>query len=93
MKAPTTLKEDVSNNSPYQFLEKNRNKFESMYDQKPETAIAGTKHTITTSENKVIHQKRARKPLKMNFQNPFLRRGKRLRTRRQIYDNRRKHHS
>ena len=33
------------------FLTKqNRDKFESMYAQKPQTAIAGTKHTITTTK-------------------------------------------
>ena len=47
MKAPRRLKYDVSNKFPYQFLEKkkqNKNKFESNYETKPQTAIAGKKH-------------------------------------------------
>ena len=28
-----------------------------MYDKKPQTAIAGTKHTIETNENKRISEK------------------------------------
>ena len=51
MKALKKLKEGVSGTFPYQVLEKkqNRNKLESMYDQKPQTAKAGTNHTITMS--------------------------------------------
>ena len=47
-----------------------------MYDQKPQRAVGGTKHTITTNENEIIHQKRASKPMKLNFQIPLSRRGK-----------------
>ena len=48
MKAPRKLKCDVSNKFPYQLLGKkkqNKNKFESNYETKHQTAIAGTKHT------------------------------------------------
>ena len=55
---------------------KNKNKFESNYDTKPQTAIAGTKHSITTDTNKVIHQKLNSKALQSSFQNPLSRRGK-----------------
>ena len=77
MKTPRKLKCDVSNNFPYKFLEKRqtKNKFESEYQTKPQTAVAGTKHTITTDTNKVIHRKLASKPLPNSFQNPLSRRG------------------
>ena len=70
MKTPRKLKEDVSNKFPYLFLERkqNRNKFESMYENKPQMAVAGTKHTIITDTNKIIHRKRASKPLNQIFQ-------------------------
>ena len=65
MKAPRKLKGDVSNKFPYLFLGKkhNRSKFESMYENKPRTAVAATKHTIVTDTNKIIHRKRIVKPL------------------------------
>ena len=77
MKAPRKLKEDVSNKFPYLFLEKKQNKgtFESAYENKPQTVVAGTNHTITTDENKIIHRKRISKPLNPKFQNPLSRRG------------------
>ena len=77
MKTPRKLKCDVSNNFPYKFLEKRqtKNKFESEYQTKPQTAVAGTKHTITTDTKKVIHRKLASKPLPNSFQNPLSRRG------------------
>ena len=74
MKAPRKLKCDVSNKFPYQFLEKkkqNKNKSESNYETKPKTAIAGTKHTITTDTNKTIHRKLFSNPLPNSFQNPL----------------------
>ena len=54
---------------------RNKNKFESEYDTNPQIAVAGTKHTITTDTNKVIHKKRISKPLPNSFQNPLSRRG------------------
>ena len=77
MKAPRKLKEDVSNKFPYLFLEKkqSKEKFESAYENKPQTAVAGTKHTITTDKNKITHRKRISKPLNPIFQNPLSRRG------------------
>ena len=77
MKTPRKLKCDVSNKFPYQFLEmkQNKNKFESKYETKPQTAVAGTKHTITTETNKTIHRKLISKPLPKTFQNPLSRRG------------------
>ena len=54
MKAPRKLKEDVSNKFPYLFFEKKQSneKIESAYENKPQTAVAGTKHTIKTDKNK-----------------------------------------
>ena len=77
MKAPRKLKEVVSIKFPYLFQEKNvnKNKFESAYDTKPQIALAGTKHTITTDENKIKHRKRMSNPLKSTLQNPLSRRG------------------
>ena len=61
MKTPRRLKEDVGNNFLYLFVEKreSKNKFQSSYDTKPQIAVAGTKQTITTDTNKIIHRKRA----------------------------------
>ena len=69
MKAPRKLECDVSKKFPYQFQKKkqNKNRFESIYETKPQTAIAGTKHTITTDTNKIIHRKLISNPLP----NPF----------------------
>ena len=76
MKTPRKLKEDVSNKFPYFFLERkqNRDKFESMYKNEPQMAVAGTKHTIITDTNKIIHRKRSSKPLSQIYQNPLSRR-------------------
>ena len=80
VKTPRNLKENVSNNFLYQFLEKKRNReyFGSIFDQKPQTAMAGTKHTIATNENEIIHRKRASKSLEINVQNPLSTRGEML---------------
>ena len=66
MKAPGKLKKDVSTNFSYQFQQKkvNKNKFESAYDTKLQITVVGTKHSITTHENKLMHRKRVSKPLK-----------------------------
>ena len=78
MKTPRKLKWDVSNNFPYKFLEtkQNKNKFESGYQSEPQTAIAGTKHTINTDTNKILHRNLVSKPISNSFQNPLSRRGK-----------------
>ena len=77
MKAPCKLKEVVSNKFPYIYIEKkvNKNKFESAYDTKPQIAVAGTKHTITTDKKNIIYRKRVSTLLKSTFQNPLSRRG------------------
>ena len=77
MNAPRKLKEDVRNKFLYLFLEKKRTKikFDSAYEREPQIAISGTKHTILTNENEVIHRKRASKPTNPLFQNPLSRRG------------------
>ena len=78
MKAPRKLKEDVRKNFPYTFLGKkvNKNKFEGASVTKPQTTVAGTKHTFTTGKNEIIHRKRVNKTLKSTVQNPKSRRGK-----------------
>ena len=56
MKAPRKLKCDVGNKFHYQFLKKknqNKNKFESNYETKRQTAIAGTNHTKTTDTKRL----------------------------------------
>ena len=75
MKTPRRLKCDVNNNFKYKFLEKkqNNNKFESKTI--PQTAVAGTKHTISTDTNEIIGRKLISKPLPNSFQNPLSRRG------------------
>ena len=78
MKAPRKLKCDVSNIFLYRFLEKkkqNKNKFESNYETKTQTAVAGTNHTITTDTNKIIHRKLISKSLPNSFHNLLSRRG------------------
>ena len=69
MKTPCTLTCDVSNDLPYKFLEKkkNNNKLDGKYETIPQTAVAGTKHTITTESNKIIHRKLIRKTLPNSF--------------------------
>ena len=60
----------VSKEYPFQFLEKNhsKGKFDSKYQQKVQTAISGTNHTVTTQDNRIIHRKLISKPLKNSFQ-------------------------
>ena len=47
----------------------------SEYQTKPQTAVAGTKHTIITDTNKIFHRKLVSKPLPNSFQNPLSHRG------------------
>ena len=50
---------------PFQFFEKriNKPKFESACSNKLQTAVSGTKHTVTTAENKILHRKHISKPI------------------------------
>ena len=52
-------------NYPFLFLEKKhqKSKFESAYMDKPNIAVSGTKHTVTTPNGRVIHKKGISKPL------------------------------
>ena len=52
-------------NYPLLFLEKKhqKSKFESAYMEKPNIAVSGTKHTVTTPNGRVIHKKCISKPL------------------------------
>ena len=49
----------------FSFLEKKhqRNKFESAYSDKPQLAISGTSHTVTTPDGRIIHRKLISKPI------------------------------
>ena len=47
-----------------------------MFENKRQTAVAGTKHAIVTDTNKIIDRKRISKPLNPIFQNPLSRRRK-----------------
>ena len=49
---------------PIQFFErkKQKGKFESQYSEHLQTAVTGTKHTVTTSDNQIIHCKIISKP-------------------------------
>ena len=57
-------------NYPFLFLEKKhqRNKFESAYSDKPQLAVSGTKHTITTPNGRILHWKMKRKPIPKFYQ-------------------------
>ena len=50
---------------PFLFLEKNyqRCKFESAYSDKPQLAISGKKHTVTTPNGSIFHIKMISKPI------------------------------
>ena len=78
MKAPRNLKEDVSNKFTYLFLEKqdNRDKFESVYENKPLTAGAGTKHTIVTDTNKLLQKKTNKQTFEPTISEPLFITGK-----------------
>ena len=67
----------MGNKFPNLFLEKNQSKekFESAYENKPQTAVTGTKQTIVTDKIKIIHRERISKPLNPIFQNPLSHRG------------------
>ena len=50
---------------PFQFFERKnqKGKFESPYSENLQTAVTGTKHTVTTSDIKTIHRKLISKPI------------------------------
>ena len=50
---------------PFQFFERKnqKGKFESPYSEHLQTAVTGTKHTVTTSDNNIIHRKLISKPI------------------------------
>ena len=65
-KPPNTVS---TNKYPFSFYEKNykTNSLGSKFSNKLQTAISGTKHTVTTDKNEVIHRKLISNPLP--FQN------------------------
>ena len=66
MKTPRRLKCDVSNQFQYNFLKKDKNKFQSEYQTKPKKTVAGTEHTITANTNLSVPN---------SFRNPLSPRG------------------
>ena len=57
---------------PFQFFErkKQKRKFESPYSENLQTAVTGTKYTVTTSDNKIINCKFISKPINTFEQEP-----------------------
>ena len=85
-KKPTNL---VSTNEfvyPFKFYEKNYKKgfMESKFKIKTQTAVSGTKHTVTTDKNKTIHRKLISNPLP--FQQITTTPAKRINTRQNAAD-------
>ena len=61
----TTKNAKGVSNYPFFFLEKKhkRNNFENAYSDKPQLAVSGTKHTITTPNGRILHRKMISKPI------------------------------
>ena len=58
-------------NYPFLFHEKKtKPKFGSAYSEKSQLAISGTNHTVTTTDNKIIHRKNISKPVSEITQEP-----------------------
>ena len=68
-KPSNTVSNGKNYNYPFTFYEKAHTKSSlgSKFENKPQTAIIGTKHTITTDKNKTIHRKLISNPIP--FQN------------------------
>ena len=68
-KPSNTVSNEKNHNYPFTFYEKAHTKSSlgSKFENKPQTAISGTKHTITTDRNKTIHRKLISNPIP--FQN------------------------
>ena len=68
-KPSNTVSNGKNYNYPFTFYEKAHTKSSlgSKFENKPQTAIYGTKHTITTDKNKTIHRKLISNPIP--FQN------------------------
>ena len=64
-KKPTNSVCTVKFENPFKFCKKNHEKgsMESKIKNKIQTAVSGTKHTVTTDRNKTIHRKLLSKPL------------------------------
>ena len=71
MKAKRKTTKGVSS-YPFYFFEKKhqKSKFESPYYEEPRLAINGTKHTVTTHDNRVLHRKHISKPINDVVQEP-----------------------
>ena len=68
-KQSNTIKNNRNSNYPFTFFEKAHTKSSlvSKLDNKPQTTVSGTIHTITTDKNKIIHSKLFSNPIP--FQN------------------------
>ena len=64
-KQSNTVSSDRNSNYIFTFDEKTRIKSSlgSKFDNKPQTAISGTKHTVTTDKNRSIHRKLISNPI------------------------------
>ena len=60
------------NKYPFQFFErkKQKRKFESPHSENLQSAVTGTKHTVTILDNKIIHRKLISKPINTFEQEP-----------------------
>ena len=73
-------------NYPFKFYEKNykKNSLDSKFKNKIQIAVSGTKHTVTTDKNKIIHRKLFSNPLP--FQQTTTAPTKRINTRQNTTD-------
>ena len=57
-KPSNTVSKEKSTNYPFTFFEKTHTKcsLESKFKNTPLTAVSGTKHTVTTDKNKILHR-------------------------------------
>ena len=64
-KPSNTVSNEKNHNYPFTFYEKahTKNSLGSKFENKQQTAISGTKHTITTDKNKTIHRKLISNPI------------------------------
>ena len=60
-----TVSNEKNTNYPFTFLEKARTKcsLRSKFKNKPLIAVSGTKHTVTTDKNKILHRKLISNPI------------------------------
>ena len=64
-KPSNTVSKEINTNYPFTFFEKTHTKCSlgSKFKNKPLTAVSGTKHTVTTDKNKILHRKLISNPI------------------------------